>query len=99
MSADKAQSGAGSTVEGARGPQMASPGHGTPRSKGFKAAHLSMMALGSAIGAGFFLGTGVAVSEAGPAVLVCAHNCPGIMGPPVLTRGGFCAGRKYTGDF
>ena len=70
MSTDKAQSGAGSTGEGARGPQMASPGHGTPRSKGFKAAHLSMMALGSAIGAGFFLGTGVAVSEAGPAVLV-----------------------------
>jgi len=70
MSTDRAQSEAGSTVEGARGPQMASPGHGTPRSKGFKAAHLSMMALGSAIGAGFFLGTGVAVSEAGPAVLV-----------------------------
>ena len=70
MSTDKAQSGAGSTGEGARGPQETQPGGSVPRSKGFKAAHLSMMALGSAIGAGFFLGTGVAVSEAGPAVLV-----------------------------
>ena len=70
MSTDKAQSGAGSTGEGARGPQETQPGESAPRSKGFKAAHLSMMALGSAIGAGFFLGTGVAVSEAGPAVLV-----------------------------
>ena len=66
MSTDKAQSGAGSTVEGSGGSQATFAGESELRSKGFKAAHLSMMALGSAIGAGFFLGTGVAVSEAPP---------------------------------
>lgn len=70
MSTDKAQSGALSMAEGSGGSQATFAGESELRSKGFKAAHLSMMALGSAIGAGFFLGTGVAVSEAGPAVLV-----------------------------
>ncbi|WP_225215612.1 amino acid permease [Cellulomonas avistercoris] len=37
---------------------------------GLRARHLTMMGLGSAIGAGLFLGSGVGIAVAGPAVLV-----------------------------
>lgn len=42
----------------------------TKKQSGFKTRHLTMMGLGSTIGAGLFLGTGVGISAAGPAVLV-----------------------------
>ncbi|WKS67396.1 amino acid permease [Corynebacterium accolens] len=37
---------------------------------GLKVRHLTMMGLGSTIGAGLFLGTGVGISAAGPAVII-----------------------------
>jgi L-asparagine transporter-like permease len=38
--------------------------------KGLSAWHLTMMALGSVIGGSFFLGTGVAIQAAGPAIII-----------------------------
>lgn len=38
--------------------------------RGLKVRHITMMGLGSAIGAGLFLGSGVGISTAGPAVLL-----------------------------
>lgn len=46
--------------------------------RGLKVRHLTMMGLGSTIGAGLFLGTGVGISAAGPAVLV-AYIFAGIL--------------------
>lgn len=66
---------------------------------GLKVRHLTMMGLGSAIGAGLFLGTGVGIAKAGPAVLVsyliagfvvvCVMRMLGEMGAAIPASGSF----------
>jgi aromatic amino acid permease len=51
-------------------PAAADPAASDHLSHGLRTRHLTMMGLGSAIGAGLFLGSGVGIATAGPAVLV-----------------------------
>lgn len=51
--------------------------------QGLKARHMTMMAVGGVIGAGFFLGAGGAIAEAGPAVVI-AYAVGGILALCVL---------------
>lgn len=55
----------------------------TPLGNGLKVRHLTMMGLGSTIGAGLFLGTGVGIQAAGPAVLV-AYLIAGLIAVMVM---------------
>lgn len=66
---------------------------------GLKPRHLTMMGLGSAIGAGLFLGTGVGIQLAGPAVLL-AYIAAGIIVIFVMQMlGEMAAARPASGSF
>lgn len=67
--------------------------------KGLKTRHLTMMGLGSAIGAGLFLGTGVGIKAAGPAVLL-SYLVAGIIVIFVMQMlGEMAAARPASGTF
>lgn len=66
---------------------------------GLKTRHLTMMGLGSAIGAGLFLGTGVGIQAAGPAVLL-SYVVAGILVIFVMRMlGEMAAARPASGSF
>ncbi|RNE48678.1 amino acid permease [Corynebacterium alimapuense] len=66
---------------------------------GLKTRHLTMMGLGSAIGAGLFLGTGVGIRAAGPAVLL-AYLAAGLIVVMVMQMlGEMAAARPSSGSF
>lgn len=82
--------------------QNAASNHQPPHSdlgRGLKTRHLTMMGLGSAIGAGLFLGTGVGIKIAGPAVLL-AYIVAGIIVVLVMQMlGEMAAARPASGSF
>lgn len=66
---------------------------------GLKTRHLTMMGLGSAIGAGLFLGTGVGIHAAGPAVLIAYMIAGGIVVLVMQMLGEMAAARPASGSF
>jgi yeast amino acid transporter len=47
--------------------------------RGLKARHITMIAIGGAIGTGLIIGTGVALSRAGPASMLISYSIVGLM--------------------
>ena len=67
--------------------------------RGLKTRHLTMMGLGSAIGAGLFLGTGVGIQAAGPAVII-AYFIAGVITVVVMQMlAEMVAARPSSGTF
>lgn len=67
--------------------------------KGLKPRHLTMMGLGSAIGAGLFLGTGVGIRAAGPAILLAYIVAGAIVVLVMQMLGEMAAARPSSGSF
>lgn len=80
--------------------QKTSPSESQPKlGKGLQVRHLTMMGLGSAIGAGLFLGTGVGIKAAGPGVLVSYAIAGFIVVLVMQMLGEMSAARPASGSF
>lgn len=74
-------------------------GETTQLGKGLQVRHLTMMGLGSAIGAGLFLGTGVGIKAAGPGVLISYVIAGFIVVLVMQMLGEMAAARPTPGSF
>lgn len=79
--------------------QQTAPAGNTGLGKGLKPRHLTMMGLGSAIGAGLFLGTGVGIRAAGPAILLAYIAAGAIVVLVMQMLGEMAAARPSSGSF
>jgi GABA permease len=72
---------------------------GTGLEKGLKNRHLSMIAIGGVIGAGLFVGSGAAINEAGPGVLVSYALTGALVVLVMRMLGEMAAAQPDTGSF
>lgn len=80
--------------------QNSAPGESDSQlGKGLQVRHLTMMGLGSAIGAGLFLGTGVGIKAAGPGVLISYVIAGFIVVLVMQMLGEMSAARPASGSF
>ena len=79
--------------------QPSSSPEATTLGKGLQVRHLTMMGLGSAIGAGLFLGTGVGINAAGPGVLISYLIAGFIVVLVMQMLGEMAAARPASGSF
>ena len=66
---------------------------------GLKPRHLTLMGLGTAIGAGLFLGVGVGIAAAGPAILVAYVIAGAIVIAVMRMLGEMAAAHPSSGSF
>lgn len=66
---------------------------------GLKTRHLTMMGLGSAIGAGLFLGTGVGIRVAGPSILLAYLLAGAVIVCIMQMLGEMASARPASGSF
>ncbi|MCP1387395.1 amino acid permease [Corynebacterium sp. TA-R-1] len=76
-----------------------SPDTTSELSNGLKTRHLTLMGLGTAVGAGLFLGVGVGIRAAGPAILIAYVIAGAIVIAVMRMLGEMAAARPSSGSF